>query len=182
MKFLRGMKDQAILARESSQTDELKKIQDGNQRPINHYNNENKNISFTICGTRRSVNHNVLLDLILSVSYSFTGSLANDAVYTAYFFHIFQSNVQVGKMEAIYSLAELAAAIPIGYLADTWGRSKVIRWGSGLFIVTAGIHAAIIHWVGDGSSFVELGDEWKSFWPLAIVMGIWGVGDGKFTR
>ena len=140
-----------------------------------------KNITFTACwGERKAfqVNHNVLLDLIRSILRSFTDGFANDAVYNAYYSTIFHgSNAQVGQMGAYSSLLELAAAIPMGCMADKSKRSTVIRYGCVLYIVASGIQAAIMYWIGNGNF---LANGWQSYWSLAIIMSVWGLGDGRW--
>ena len=140
-----------------------------------------KNITFTAYwGERKAfqVNHNVFLDLTRSILRSFTDGFANDAVYNTYFSTIFHgSNAQVGQMGAYSSLLELAAAIPMGYMADKFKRSTVIRYGCVLYMVMSGIQAAIMYWIGNGNF---LANGWQSYWSLAIIMSVWGLGDGRW--
>jgi len=56
------------------------------------------------------------------------------------------SNKPVGNIEAVSGLASLICALPIGYLADTIGRSIVIRSGGILLFVTAILQISILQY------------------------------------
>eukprot|EP00466_Bigelowiella_natans_P006028 jgi/Bigna1/143015/aug1.75_g17723 len=47
------------------------------------------------------------------------------------------SNTRVGIVEAAQGISGLVFALPVGYLADRWSRSKVIALGGVLSIVAA---------------------------------------------
>jgi MFS family permease len=55
----------------------------------------------------------------------------------------------VGNIEAVSGLASLICALPIGYLADTIGRSVVIRAGGILLFVTAILQISILQYTVD---------------------------------
>jgi MFS family permease len=56
------------------------------------------------------------------------------------------SNRPVGNIEAVSGLASLVCALPIGYLADTIGRSVVIRAGGILLFITAILQISILQY------------------------------------
>jgi MFS family permease len=150
------------------------------RRPVS---SEGKNIVFYSCcnfpGRRRQrrvlqLNHNVFLNLILMVTYGIGEGLWGGAVFAAYLKQLYHGkNSEFGKIEAVYSIAELAFAIPIGYLADHLGRAKIIRVGAILFLFTAIFHFATTYWLDthrDTNTTTTI--------LLMIIMGLWGVGAG----
>jgi MFS family permease len=148
-----------------------------NRRPVS---SEGKNIVFYSCcnfpGRRRQrrvlqLNHNVFLNLILMVTYGIGEGLWGGAVFAAYLKQLYHG--KNSEFEAVYSIAELAFAIPIGYLADHLGRAKIIRVGAILFLFTAIFHFATTYWLDthrDTNTTTTI--------LLMIIMGLWGVGAG----
>lgn len=122
------------------------------------------------------VNHNVLLNLVLAVLYGISGSLWNGTAYAAYLKKLGRDkNGPFGDIEAVYGLATLVTALPVGYLADRWGRSKVITAGGILLLVSTVFQTWIMEWVGVNPD-VRKTDA--ALWLLAVVNMAWGIGDG----
>ncbi len=133
-------------------------------------------------GTIR-VNHNVFLNLTLSVLYGISNSLWSGTAYVAYLKKLGHgSNGPVGDIEAVSGLASLLCALPIGYLADKMGRSIVIRAGGILLLCTAVLQIGILEWVG--TDFEDEDDTSHSnkhntaLWLMGGIMIFWGLGDG----
>jgi len=103
-------------------------------------------------GRRRrklALNHNVFLNLVTCVLYGVSDSLSFGTVMVAYLKRLgHETNSPVGNVEAVNGLAALISALPIGYLADKIGRSKVIRAGGFLFLLTAGLNVWLLEWIG----------------------------------
>jgi hypothetical protein len=116
-------------------------------------NEKNIRIKFQCCKKKliqKSVNHNVFLNLLLSVLYGISNSLWSGTAYIAYIKKLgHNSNKPVGNIEAVSGLASLICALPIGYLADTIGRSVVIRAGGLLLFVTAILQISILQYTVD---------------------------------
>jgi hypothetical protein len=116
-------------------------------------NEKNITIQFQCCKKKliqKSVNHNVFLNLLLSVLYGISNSLWSGTAYIAYIKKLgHNSNKPVGNIEAVSGLASLICALPIGYLADTIGRSVVIRAGGILLFVTAILQISILQYTVD---------------------------------
>ena len=115
-------------------------------------NEKNIVIKFQCCKKKikKSVNHNVFLNLLLSVLYGISNSLWSGTAYIAYIKKLgHNSNKPVGNIEAVSGLASLICALPIGYLADTIGRSVVIRAGGLLLFVTAILQISILQYTVD---------------------------------
>ena len=115
-------------------------------------NEKNIVIKFQCCKKKikKSVNHNVFLNLTLSVLYGISNSLWSGTAYIAYIKKLgHNSNKPVGNIEAVSGLASLICALPIGYLADTIGRSVVIRAGGVLLFVTAILQISILQYTVD---------------------------------
>lgn len=128
------------------------------------------------------VNHNVCLNLLLSVLYGISNSLWSGTAYVAYINKLGNgSNGPVGMIEAASGFASLLCALPVGYMADKKGRSIVIRAGGILLFVTASLQISVLQWVG-----TEFGDEDSpernkndtALWLIGAVMIFWGLGDG----
>ena len=119
-------------------------------------NANEKDITLTLCcycgSTNKktvSVNHNVLLNLVLSILYGISNSLWNGTAYLVYIKKLAHgSNKPVGMIEAVSGLASLLCALPIGYCADTYGRAIVIKVGSVVFFVTSLLQIGILEYAG----------------------------------
>ena len=115
-------------------------------------NGPNKDINFPICwGETRflRINHNVFLNLLLAVLYGISCSLSTGTAYAAYIQKLgHDRNSPFGDIEAVYGLATLMTALPVGWAADRLGRSKVIFAGGLLLLVSTLAQAWIIEWVG----------------------------------
>jgi MFS family permease len=149
----------------------------------NHNNNDddkNINVQFPSCCGRPSrvivsMNHNVLLNLLLCVTYGLSDSLWSGTVIAAYLKKMGHGrNSWVGNVEAANGLAGLCTALPVGYLADTLGRDKVLAFGGVLIIVTAMLHAGLLEWIGTN----ETASHPHAEILLALIMALWGVGGG----
>lgn len=122
------------------------------------------------------LNHNVFLNFALMIVYGVSEGLWGGAVYAAYIKNLYGGkNAPLGKIEAVYSIAELVFAVPIGYLADSWGKAKIIRAGSVLFLVTAVFHMVTTYYIanhngGTGTAGTTV--------VLMIIMSLWGIGSG----
>jgi MFS family permease len=103
----------------------------------------------TTTSTTIRINHNVFFNLIVAVLYGVSSSLWNGTAYAAYLKKLGNDkNGPLGAIEAVSGLASLVTALPIGYIADTVGRSKVIRTGGVLLLVTSVLQIAVLEWVG----------------------------------
>lgn len=126
------------------------------------------------------MNHNVLLCLILDILYGVAESVWFGAVDVAYLKHWGGGRTYlVGNMEALNGLATLVSALPVGYLADKYGRSRAIRFGAVLFSVTALAHIGLIRWIGSTTLPTESkADAGISIMFMSIIMVLWGIGSG----
>lgn len=140
--------------------------------------------------TKRKIvmNHNVFLNLLLAVLYGISGSLWNGTAYAAYLKKIGgDKNGPLGDIEAVSGLATLVTALPIGYLADRIGRSKVITVGGAMLLIATIMQIIILEWIGtdDDSFHHDSNDGGKSrhnttvaLWLLGLIMVFWGMLDG----
>lgn len=122
------------------------------------------------------LNHNVFLNFTLMIVYGISEGLWGGAVYAAYIKDLYGGkNAPLGKIEALYSIAELVSAVPIGYMADLYGRSKIIRAGSVLFLVTAVLHMVTTYYIANHNG--GTGTVGTTI-VLMIIMSLWGIGSG----
>lgn len=99
-----------------------------------------------------------------------------------------RANTLVGTAEAVQGLAQLLSALPIGYLADAWSKSKTMRLGGGLMLGTIAwtlwVLLDIHQWVAneedeeeDNSSTAHRKAN-QSYILLVVALGFWGVVNG----
>lgn len=136
-----------------------------------------KDIALTIycCCTNNKtlrVNHNVFFNLILALLYGVSNSLWNGTAYAAYLKQLGHNhNGPLGAIEAVSGLASLVTALPVGYLADKLGRSKVISVGGILLFCTSVLQIFVLEWSTDHNPETAL-------WIMGVIMALWGIGDG----
>ena len=138
----------------------------------------NNNVLLNLCSQRQIIlNHNVFLNLIHCGTWGLSASLWRQAVLSAYLKELYKGkNTPMGKIEASYGFANLVSSLPIGYLADKYGRSRVIRVGSVLMVCTAISHFGVLFWIGAmGDAQMSPKDAQWSMILLCGVMSLWGV-------
>lgn len=119
------------------------------------------------------MNHNVRASLLLCVLSGIADSTWSGTVIAAFILVSSGSNTTVGLVEAAQGLATLVFALPIGYLADVYGRSPVIAAGGVLCLLAAA-----------ATSYVVLGVEREASMShhatgaLVVVMVAWGCVGG----
>jgi MFS family permease len=138
-----------------------------------------KDIVLACCQKSLKVNHNVLLNIVLSLTYGISNSLWNGTAYAAYLKQLGNGrNGPVGDIEAVNGLASLITALPVGYLADKIGRSKVIAAGGILLFITAILQIGVLEWVGTSNDVHDNDNETTALLIMGVIMALWGVGDG----
>jgi len=124
----------------------------------------------------KRVNHNVFLNLLLAALYGLSGSLWNGTAYVAYLKKLGHNrNGPLGNIEAVSGLATLVTALPVGYLADRLGRSKVISAGGFVLLCTTMLLVGVIEWVGADPGGKQTD---TALILLGAIMWFWGIGDG----
>jgi MFS family permease len=126
---------------------------------------------------RLQVNHNVFLNLVVAVLYGISESLWNGTAFAAYLKKIGRDrNGPLGDIEAVSGLTTLFTALPVGYLADSIGRSKVIAAGGILLGVTSIVQIGVLRWVGTDEEVAQ--ENTTALWIMGVLMAFWGLGDG----
>ena len=124
----------------------------------------------------KRVNHNVFLNLLLAALYGLSGSLWNGTAYVAYLKRLGRNkNGPLGDIEAVSGLATLLTALPVGYLADRLGRSKVITAGGFILLCTTMLQFGVMEWVGTDPGKKQTD---TALVLLGAIMWFWGIGDG----
>lgn len=105
-------------------------------------------------------------------------NLWSGTVFAAYLQLISENkNAAVGYIEGANGLAALLTAIPVGYLADKYPRSRIIWMGGVALILTAGAHMYVLFYVGN-----DVPDDHsvrtRSFWLYLMIMAFWGSAGG----
>mmetsp|Transcript_18601 Transcript_18601/g.28118 ORF Transcript_18601/g.28118 Transcript_18601/m.28118 type:complete len:498 (-) Transcript_18601:737-2230(-) len=122
------------------------------------------------------MNHNVFLNLLLAVLYGISGSLSNGTALAAYVKKLGNDqNGPFGDIEAAFGLATLITALPVGYLADKWGRAKVIRCGGILLLISTICQSSLLSWVGTDPDDRH---ETMGLWLLGVLSVMWGISEG----
>jgi MFS family permease len=148
-----------------------------------HDKNKDKDIAipYIACGKDLRLNQNVLLYMIYSVLTGLSDSIwSATGVNAAYLQKLGQDrNGPVGVIEAVYGLSSVLVAFPVGYLADRFGRSQMIRAGAKLMFATIVIQMYFMEWIGTSTdeSAVELAHKATGLWIMGGIMACWGVAD-----
>lgn len=119
------------------------------------------------------LNHNVRACLLLCVLSGVADSTWSGTVIAAFILIASGSNTTVGLVEAAQGLATLLFALPIGYLADRYGRAGVISTGGVLCVCAAAATTYVILGVERDAQMSS-----HSIGVLFAVMIIWGVVGG----
>lgn len=129
-------------------------------------------------------NHNVILSFILCIVSGTADSIWCSVVLSGFLLALAKTmgrasegNTLVGTAEAAQGLTQLLTALPVGYVADTWGKSKVVRLGGGLMLFTIGITLWAL------LDIRRLAEESRteanrSYITLVIALSLWGVING----
>jgi len=149
---------------------------------VNSNGSDGKDIVLAVCCFRDDktirVNHNVFLNLLLALFYGVSGSLWNGTAYAAYLKQLGHNrNGPVGDIEAVNGLASLLTALPVGYLADKIGRSKIIAFGGILLLLTSILQIIVLQWAGTEEE-KDQRNETTTLITMGVIMAFWGVGDG----
>eukprot|EP00301_Raphidiophrys_heterophryoidea_P005689 c12359_g1_i5.p1 GENE.c12359_g1_i5~~c12359_g1_i5.p1 ORF type:complete len:215 (+),score=36.63 c12359_g1_i5:26-646(+) len=118
--------------------------------------------------------HNVILSLIVVTIVGFSESIWASGMIVAFINIMTGKNEYVGYAEATTGIAQLVTALPVGYLADKYSRSLVIKLSSVLFVIGGGATGfAVIHGA--------MGHSEASFVILLMSLAIWGLVDGVIS-
>ena len=123
---------------------------DDTQRAATPPLNKNVTIQCFACGahTELKLNHNVCVNLCSAAIYGLASSLWKNAILSAYLKNLFNGrNAPMGRIEALFGVSNLVSAVPVGYLADTQGRAKTIRFGICVVFVAAIAHTGAMWWI-----------------------------------
>lgn len=126
----------------------------------------------------KSVNRNVFWSLVLCTFYGLADNLWAGTVFAAYLeITNGDQNSAVGYVEGANGMAALFTAIPVGYLADRYPRSRIIWIGGLALMLTAAAHTSVLFYVGDD---VPDDDDVKrrSLILYLVIMAMWGSAGG----
>ncbi|GMH65988.1 hypothetical protein TL16_g12906 [Triparma laevis f. inornata] len=137
-----------------------------------------KDIKKNIQVCSKSVNKNVFWSLVLCTLYGMADNLWSGTVFVAYLKLINGGeNAAVGYVEGANGLSGLFTALPIGYLADKYPRSRIIKFGGVALILTALAHSSVMFYVGN--EVPEDPDKVDfSLYLFLGVMTLWGAAGG----
>ena len=155
------------------------------RRPSDVDNNNDTNESSTLpVGNDPWKNHNVILSFVLCVVSGVADSIWSSVVLSGFLLALAgkmgqskEGNTFVGGAEAAQGLTQLVTALPVGYLADTWGKSKTVRLGGILMLITIGLTMGALIDVkrhADESPTAAT----RSYIILVVALALWGVISG----
>jgi len=150
-------------------------ITDGDDEAID------KDITLPCTGGKKSANHNVVLNLVICLLYGLSDSLWNGAANAAYLKKLGRDhNGPLGDLEAVQGLASLITALPVGYLADRVGRSRVIAAGGILELLAIASQSWLMEWIGTDESAVGENQSRRTtgLWIMGAIMFCWGTAGG----
>ena len=122
--------------------------------------------------TCKRVNSNVIAVLMLVGHTGLADSVWGGTVLVAYVYALTgQSNTMAGVLEAMSGVVQLITALPVGYLADRWGRGPVCKVGAITLLVACACTAvAVENPMGWSNTAV--------YWTLCFAMCVWGICEG----
>lgn len=97
------------------------------------------------------------------------------------------NNTLVGTAEAIQGIAMLLSALPVGLIADWFGKARVVAYGGVLFAITIGIHLialvkakrAVDCYDDDDDDSTTTTDQAKHAYQwMLVALALWGIGQG----
>jgi MFS family permease len=129
-------------------------------------------------------NHNVILSLALCVVSGIADSIWSSVVLSGFLLALAgkmgqskEGNTLVGGAEAAQGLTQLITALPVGYLADTWGKSKTVRYGGIFMLMTIGLTLGALidvkHHADESTTAAK-----RSYIILVIALAFWGIISG----
>jgi MFS family permease len=147
-----------------------------NIEPSTSQSNTNTNNPWT--------NHNVILSLVLCVFSGVADSIWSSVVLSGFLLALAgkmgqskDGNTLVGGAEAAQGLTQLITALPVGYLADTWGKSKTVRLGGFLMLMTIGLTMFALIDVKNHADESAASAK-RSYVVLVIALAFWGIISG----
>ena len=129
-------------------------------------------------------NHNVILSLASCVVSGIADSIWSSVVLSGFLLALAgkmgqskEGNTLVGGAEAAQGLTQLVTALPVGYLADTWGKSRTVRLGGMLMLVTIGLTMGALIDVKRHADESTTAAK-RSYIILVIALAFWGIISG----
>jgi MFS family permease len=129
-------------------------------------------------------NHNVRLSLVMCACFGVADSIWGSVVLSGFLYALggamgqaSRDNTLVGTAEAVEGLTQLLTAVPIGMVADKFGKAKVVRAGGVLMFATIGITVwALMIVKEDAEESTEAAKQ--SYYILVAALGLWGIVNG----
>ena len=120
------------------------------------------------------MNYNVVLTLVTTAVMGMADSIWSSTALAAYLYIINdENNAKVGYVEAAQGLATLFTALPVGYIADKYGRGLAAAIGGFAFIF-ADAATTFAVW----SEEQDPANTDKAYLLMIVAMVLWGLGGG----
>ena len=152
-----------------------------------HPNNDNRDAATNNSNNSNSnpwKNRNVLLSLALCIFSGVADSIWGSVVLSGFLLALAKAmgemkeqNTLVGTAEAIEGLALLITALPVGILADCWGKAKVVQSGGLLMLLTIALTLAALVIVRQEAEESRQAAN-QSYYILVAALFLWGVLGG----
>jgi MFS family permease len=128
-------------------------------------------------------NPNVRLSLALCITQGIADSIWGAVVLSGFLYALgvamgkqSSDNTLVGAAEAVQGMAQLLFALPIGYVADVYGKARIVRYGGALTFVAVAITLfAITDAVHSQDSIPNAIHAYRWF---LVALGLWGIVGG----
>jgi MFS family permease len=129
-------------------------------------------------------NHNVILSFVLCAVSGLADSIWSSVVLSGYLLALAgamgqsaKGNTLVGTAEAVQGLTQLLTALPVGFLADTWSKSKTMKLGGAIMLLTIALNLwallDINRWADENNTVAS-----RCFIILVVALGLWGLVTG----
>lgn len=128
-------------------------------------------------------NRNVRLSLALCISEGIADSIWSAVVLSGFLYALgiamgktTSDNTLVGAAEAVQGISQLVFALPIGILADTYGKARIVAYGGGLMLLAT---ASSLWAVTDAVHSVDsVSDATRAYRWFLVALALWGISGG----
>eukprot|EP00298_Acanthocystis_sp_HF-20_P014205 c20673_g2_i1.p1 GENE.c20673_g2_i1~~c20673_g2_i1.p1 ORF type:complete len:470 (+),score=169.33 c20673_g2_i1:56-1411(+) len=119
---------------------------------------------------------NVKLSMWISIISGIGDSTWSGTVIVSFMYLLTTSNSPAGFIEAAQGMAQLLTALPVGYLADRFSRSRVLKWGGIITIMATALTGYAVILGEDRSENQQSTDI--AFYLLFGGVCLWGISCG----
>lgn len=129
-------------------------------------------------------NRNVRLSLALCVTQGVADSIWGAVVLSGFLYALGtamgktdKDNTLVGAAEAVQGITQLVFALPIGLVADLYGKARVVAYGGGLMLVAIAVSLWAVTDAKNSEDSIPA-DAIRAYRWFLVALGLWGIVGG----